>query len=1025
MPPVNDNIASATVISSFTGTHSGTLLTATREASEPQPSTHSSTVTPTVWYRLDASTRTVIQVQIKGIDPTDPANPLAAVYPAMAIYIGGPTFSQMRELMAVGNFGNSGWDVDPGTPTPVLMQCLLPEAGSYYLQIAAHSTGAGAFEFYLSESAAQAAPSNDKLANAQTIVDGDVLTGDNTWASIEANEKRPTGITIIDHSLWYTFTIAGNHRVRFDGYTDRAFLRLVIYNSSMTQLSAAVVSRNDNQVRSVTLDLSADTYYVHILSSSHGGLTTTHRLFPETVTNAYGEFTVCVYIKSNPQSAPANDDWANAELITPSTFYVDTTWATISGIEPVSAVGVIQNSVWYKIVLATRSTLKVRVVSFTYDVVLTVWSGASEATLTEHVTDAWEFARVITVLDPGTYYIQVGSFDALQGGRSQIEVSTWDAETAAPDLFVNAATLTLPHHETYSFGGTEALEVGEPDPFPSEMNYSCWFKYVATQDGVLRLHLEPTVIDAWVFPGDEASIAAYIVKTTDSLSGLWFIDGYNGVGPSNTPDDNWYESSYQRTAFTYGASISIRVKNGETYYIQCGSYYNGQPPTGYFVLNAELVDDTPNGRWEEEYPVQHGNTGAFIQDSIMFSVGDTIYSWGGRDRTNLSVWLNTGRKFNRTTAKWETVANTMAYYHTPTNGPYVWQDPATNRVYITGGFTNPNQLTPADLSQKGEWFDPNTETWTAFQNTDEVVWYGIVMRAGSRLYLGGCTYANPPLDSQYCRHMWYTDITTPGAWTKVTAQVPQSGGSWTNTRHYRFIYDDNGKLYLVGGADRFQVGASVFTQELGFNYQYDDVGDAWVSKTGLSAEYALNNADDRMRHSVTLIRDENGTGFYVLGGVFNLIGGNMSALVDRYNPDDNTMLERYRMPRVSSCSGLVWRNGKLWRIGGIGFSTPDGTLGPRLFTMYDPYDNSAGWEDYPSTIRSYAFPQPFLDSDDRLWQIGQGGFRPNAHGIHNVSQPLVDTIERFYWGTELARIFDPWCAPPVATQFINWIQDRR
>jgi hypothetical protein len=169
--------------------------------------------------------------------------------------------------------------------------------------------------------------------------------------------------------------------------------------------------------------------------------------------------------------APANNNFAAATPIktTPFADTVDSSAATVEANDPTPPCSQIAgqpvtgrvNTIWYKVVPVTSGTANINTAGSSYDSVLSVWSGTSQASLTEVAcNDDINPGIVIQsqinnlALTAGTtYYIMVSSFGTLDpnpialGGMSVLNFSftgTLAAGTVATTTTVTSSSTNLP-----------------------------------------------------------------------------------------------------------------------------------------------------------------------------------------------------------------------------------------------------------------------------------------------------------------------------------------------------------------------------------------------------------------------------------------------------------------------------------------------------------------------------------------------------------------------------------------------------
>jgi hypothetical protein len=193
-------------------------------------------------------------------------------------------------------------------------------------------------------------------------------------------------------------------------------------------------------------------------------------------------------------AAPANDSFANAINITTSTFNdtKDSSGATTETNDPTPACSQAaglpvtgrDNTIWYKFTPASNGNLNVDTVGSNYDSVLSLWTGATQATLTavpggcnDDINPGIVTVSRITGLPltgGTTYFIMVSSFGAADpnplafGGKSVLNFSF----TATPDFTLtvsgaNSATVNAGSPASYT------LAIAAVAGFNSSINFTC------------------------------------------------------------------------------------------------------------------------------------------------------------------------------------------------------------------------------------------------------------------------------------------------------------------------------------------------------------------------------------------------------------------------------------------------------------------------------------------------------------------------------------------------------------------------
>jgi PKD repeat protein len=240
-------------------------------------------------------------------------------------------------------------------------------------------------------------------------------------------------------------------------------------------------------------------------------------------------------------ATPANDDFANAQVITslPFSDSVAIDDATLEGGEP-SGCYFAGKSVWYSITPSSNGVLRADIsTSSFFDRILYVYrqdgsgfGGLSTIACASPYYNG-QSSATFSVEAGKTYYLQVGSFYSFSTGTLNLSV---EAIPPPPnDDFANATSIgALP------FSGTEdlsaaAVEPGEPGPGCFGTNNTVWFSFTAGTTQSLT-----ATIDQY-----GAGIASY---TGNSLSGL------------------------SQVGCTSSSPLTFRAQAGTTYFFQVGAW---------------------------------------------------------------------------------------------------------------------------------------------------------------------------------------------------------------------------------------------------------------------------------------------------------------------------------------------------------------------------------------------------------------------------------------------------------------------
>jgi hypothetical protein len=258
---------------------------------------------------------------------------------------------------------------------------------------------------------------------------------------------------------------------------------------------------------------------------------------------------------------PANDDFANATVIDPSSLpFSDTQTideATSEAGEPASCTGTVSQTVWYVITPGADGVLRVRTnASFYYQfaaVFEQTGSGLVGLSGIRCLVYPWDGSHNAFSVQAGkTYYIQTGS---LYPSTGTISVSVEVVPPPSNDDFANATPIaSLPFSDSMdATAGTN--EPGEPIP-------SC--SYTGLPSGTVWYRYTPRE-DSWVSASTLGSYptTAFAAYTGDSLGALTEVGCRTQYG-----------------------LLTMRVSAGQTYYFQVGGLYG---VTGQLAFSLDVA----------------------------------------------------------------------------------------------------------------------------------------------------------------------------------------------------------------------------------------------------------------------------------------------------------------------------------------------------------------------------------------------------------------------------------------------------
>lgn len=291
------------------------------------------------------------------------------------------------------------------------------------------------------------------------------------------------------------------------------------------------------------------TYYLHVLAK-----------------NLSGNATGCDTIEFTTLAPPANDDCANATLLTSdaSTSCTTPTSGTLIGATastgPAAACGTFDDDVWYSFV-ATNTT---------HSINLTYVSG-STADFAFQVLDACgTVANELLCSDPetatltgltvnNTYYIRVASWDAIAGQTSNFTICVATPPPPPPNDTICGATVLIIDSPFPSCTNTVGATTGSDDPATnpcSTNNNTVWYQFTPTVSQAL--YIEVTVPTTSTDP-----LSAWLTTytATGTCPGVLALTNAGGIGTT------CQSNPYPATAGSYTLFQTAPLVANTTYYL--------------------------------------------------------------------------------------------------------------------------------------------------------------------------------------------------------------------------------------------------------------------------------------------------------------------------------------------------------------------------------------------------------------------------------------------------------------------------
>ena len=324
-----------------------------------------------------------------------------------------------------GTFADTGTnttsvDTDAGGVATASIFTANNVAGAY--SVSASAPGLGSVNFNLAQ---VFRPANDNFANATPIGPlpfNDVV--DNTNATTEPGEPQQY-CSSSSNTVWYSFTPAVNATVRADmsgsSFSDNI---LLIYQASGPGFGGLSFLNCASYSNSATFSVQAGVTYYFQAGSIYGGS---------------GE----LHFNLQELPRPANDDFANAKVISstlPFDDTVDTTSASMEAGETTPSCaysGPISRSVWFAFTPTVSGAVSASIPTSVFTPVFAAYTGSSLANLTEVGCRISRVNLLTLQVSAGTtYYFQVGDlYPWEQGGSMQFRLEVPPPPVAGFDFY--------------------------------------------------------------------------------------------------------------------------------------------------------------------------------------------------------------------------------------------------------------------------------------------------------------------------------------------------------------------------------------------------------------------------------------------------------------------------------------------------------------------------------------------------------------------------------------------------------------
>jgi hypothetical protein len=505
--PANDDIASATLLT--TSPVDGSNNSATNDLPNDVPKYGFDYGGASVWYKL--SPPGVGQLTVSGVSANTTYDAQLAVYSSSGDASDTSAITQVGSTAGGSEQGERFGTVATTATGPVVVQTL---AGlTYYVVVdgvRGNNTNAptGSFRFTY---AFAAAPANDNFANAATFTTttGSPSTnasGDTTGATRETNEPIMCG-TEYDgstgfcnsglHSVWYKWTAPAAGEVTVDTHTSSFDTVIAVYTGSSLPTLTAVNSGNGISDDTSVTDTTSEVKFTAVASQ-------TYRIAIDGKDDGLGGAASGPYtVHLAEVVAPANDNFANATVISGATGHTDGTnlGSSVQTNEPEphaysfcnynngSGNSPAGKTVWYKWTAPAGGTYSFDTLANpNFNTALAVYTGSAVTNLTELAcNDDYSPSTIQSRLNLNAtggqiYYIQV---DGANDGTNPIAGTfrlNWQ-QPPANDNFANALTLTGETGNTAATNFGASVEYQEPQNASVLGGASVWWNWTAPSNG--------------------------------------------------------------------------------------------------------------------------------------------------------------------------------------------------------------------------------------------------------------------------------------------------------------------------------------------------------------------------------------------------------------------------------------------------------------------------------------------------------------------------------------------------------------
>lgn len=568
-PPVNDNFASAAVMTGSAWTTTGTNLDATAEANEFGPPQQDTSPTSSVWWRWVAPASGLFRVSTAG----------SAIDTVLTVQTGATLAAQT--IVAVDQ--SAAW----GSTGAVIFNAV--SATTYYIRVDGQSRSEGALALSLQPAPA---PPNDNfaarlvLSGVGTTAHGNVLGA--TLEGGEANPSAPNG----GRSVWYDWTAPASGTVFFRVTAERFSPAFGLYTGNAVVSLSPLITGGSGAANAA-----AQTFQISYPATSG----TSYKIRVDGLPATNGSF----QINLTMPAPPLNDPFASRTRLTGAVVrgVTNNEGATAQASEPAHAGSAATHSVWHEWTAPSAGSVTLDTAGSTGRPRVAVYTGSVLNALTpvasDTITGVETFANVTFTAAAGvTYLIAV---DSTAGSRGEVRLNLVSAG-ALPvnDAFANATAINTDAAEYLVEWRGASAEAGEPAHGGRPAARSLWWTWTPQESRRARL---------WFETQDAALLARIAV--------------YRGAAPGSLTQIAATTSDFQ------WSRLDADVNAGETYRIVIDTPAVAAIP-GWIRWGIAPVNGTADQAYliaPTDGVVPANTTGAFTTDALFSPTGRRELWW--------------------------------------------------------------------------------------------------------------------------------------------------------------------------------------------------------------------------------------------------------------------------------------------------------------------------------------------------------------------------------------------------------------